>query len=167
MVNNAHFIIKFNYTICTADCLVLFSQGVQTVCKGTHSRFPQHDVYGRGRAVPAASAHCDAVACGGTSRRQTRWTMLCVHLPVVCDPRRPVVFPPTVYFGPCPWLGLEQVARLTQLRVLNLGHCVKITDAGLKSLAQLKQLTSLNLEDCENITNTGLQHLTYVTFVVT
>jgi hypothetical protein len=64
-------------------------------------------------------------------------------------------------------LGLEQVARLTQLRVLNLGHCVKITDAGLKSLAQLKQLTSLNLEDCENITNTGLQHLTYVTFVVT
>ena len=49
---------------------------------------------------------------------------------------------------------LKQVAKLTQLTILNLGYCNQITD--LAPLAKLTQLTSLNLYGCNQITDEGL-----------
>ena len=51
---------------------------------------------------------------------------------------------------------LKQVAKLTQMTILNLRGCKRITNAGLVEVAKLTQLTSLNLRRCKKISDEGL-----------
>ena len=53
--------------------------------------------------------------------------------------------------------GLKEVAKLQQLKVLNLGD-TEITDAGLKEVAKCTQLTFLDLEATQ-ITDAGLKEV--------
>jgi hypothetical protein len=55
--------------------------------------------------------------------------------------------------------GLRWLARLTQLRELNLDRCDEITDQGVKALAGLLQLQRLVLRRCDRVTDGGLAAL--------
>lgn len=54
--------------------------------------------------------------------------------------------------------SLKRIARLTQLKVLNLSSC-DITDRGLVWLKDLKNLRVLNLSYCNRLSDAGLKHL--------
>ena len=54
--------------------------------------------------------------------------------------------------------GLTHLRSLRHLRVLSVGHCRRITDAGLESLAELPALETLYLNNTP-ITDAGLKHL--------
>ena len=54
--------------------------------------------------------------------------------------------------------GLEKLKQLKTLKVLNLGECVLITDAGLAHLGDLAELTKCDLYGTP-ITDAGLGHL--------
>ncbi len=54
--------------------------------------------------------------------------------------------------------SLQRIARLAQLKVLNLSSC-DITDRGLIWLKNLRNLRVLNLSYCNRLSDTGLKHL--------
>jgi hypothetical protein len=54
---------------------------------------------------------------------------------------------------------LECLARLANLRRLNLARSVDVTDAGLKQLEGLKRLKLLVLDDADQVTDEGLRSL--------
>ncbi|CAD7077420.1 unnamed protein product [Hermetia illucens] len=49
---------------------------------------------------------------------------------------------------------------LTSLKGVNLSFCVSITDGGLKHLARMPNLRELNLRSCDNISDIGMAYLT-------
>ncbi|CAD7705025.1 unnamed protein product [Ostreobium quekettii] len=67
----------------------------------------------------------------------------------------------------CRWIsdaGLEQIAKLTSLTHLEIGSCKKsITDDGLRWLAHLTCLEQLRLQNLLGITEAGMVHLTTLT----
>ncbi|MBT6498245.1 MAG: SUMF1/EgtB/PvdO family nonheme iron enzyme, partial [Planctomycetaceae bacterium] len=54
--------------------------------------------------------------------------------------------------------GLKHLAPLSQLEILMLGHCIRLSDEALASLATLEQLRNLHLNSVP-ITDDGLSHL--------
>jgi len=61
--------------------------------------------------------------------------------------------------------SLQRIARLTQLKILNLSSC-DITDNGLAWLEDLKDLRVLNLSYCNRISGEGLKHLRGLTHLM-
>jgi Leucine Rich Repeat (LRR) protein len=58
-------------------------------------------------------------------------------------------------------VGLKRLSEinLPELRILDLGHCDRITDAGLGYVAMMTNLEHLILGACLGISNTGLLHV--------
>ena len=54
---------------------------------------------------------------------------------------------------------MVHLAKLKNLRWLDLACCEKITDAGLTHLAGMKELRSLDVCYCDKITEAGIQSL--------
>lgn len=54
---------------------------------------------------------------------------------------------------------LAEVAKLSQLKELELSECLRIDDKGLQFLTSLRELTKLTLSRCLRITDAGMKHL--------
>ncbi len=56
-------------------------------------------------------------------------------------------------------IGMDDLAKLTNLKELNLVYVESITNEGLARLKTLKLLEKLDISSCQNITISGLSHL--------